>query len=269
MVLALVCLLATSCVDSDSGDTPHYQTLRLAATSSTVQSGLVDALVTAFTSESGIPVELSVQGSGEALDAARSGRADVVLVHSRRAEDQFIESGYGLNRRGVMYNEFYIAGPESDPAQISGLTDSAEAFKRIVASGQPFFSRADNSGTHVREKQVWNLTGFTPGGDWYRMTSETMLPTLEKASSAGGYVFCDSSTFIANMAKLNLKVLVKGDPRLRNSYSVIAVNPQKIKGTRFKEADAFISFLASERGRTTVRDFGREQFGQPLFHLEQ
>ena len=239
--------------------------LRLATTTSTQQSGLLGELLPRFERLHRIRVEVAAKGSGAALQLAREGQADVVLVHARGAEDQFVREGYGVNRRDVMYNDFVILGPPSDPATISATRDVARAFRGIALKEAKFLSRGDNSGTHMRELQLWDIAGLNARGGWYGTSGTGMLETLKMASEQGAYVLSDRSTYLTGRDELDLIVLVEGDKRLHNPYGVIAVNPEKVAGANFAGAMAFVDFLTSTEARAVIDSYGKARFGRPLF----
>ncbi len=267
-VFLCCCLLLVLSGCSASNDKEAKQgkgVLRLATTTSTVGSGLFDVLIPAFESKYRFKVEVLAKGTGAALQLARQGEADVVLVHSRAAEDRFVVDGYGVNRRDVMYNEFVIVGPVQDPAGILGETDVLAVLKQVAESKALFISRGDQSGTHDREMDLWNLAGITPHKSWYRQSGKGMLDTLRMASKQKTYVLTDMSTFLFNRKDLELVILVNGDERLFNPYGVIAVNPMQVEGVNFSGAMTFSDFITSKEGQSLIRDYGKERFGKPLF----
>jgi tungstate transport system substrate-binding protein len=239
--------------------------VRLATSTSIRDSGLYAALAPSFEREAGQALIATFSGSGEALTMARAGQADVVWAHSRAAEDAFVSEGFGLNRRDVMHNEFVIVGPAGDPAQVEGLDSSIDALTKIARVGAAFTSRGDNSGTHARERDLWRLAGLEPTEPWYTVAQAGMLPTLEHASERGAYALTDIATYLVNRERLQLKILVRGDARLENRYAVIAVNPSKLSGVNYEGAMAFIDFLTSDATRALIADFGRSEYGAPLF----
>ncbi|HKO93502.1 MAG TPA: substrate-binding domain-containing protein, partial [Polyangiaceae bacterium] len=228
-------------------------------------SGLYAALAPVFEREAGQTLTPTFSGTGEALALARAGQADVVWVHSRAAEDAFVSEGYGLNRRDVMHSEYVIVGPPSDPAQVEGIVSSVDALTKIARGGGAFVSRGDDSGNHAREQDLWRLTGIEPAEPWYTVLHTGMLPTLVHASERGTYALTDVATYLVNRERLQLKVLVRGDARLENRYAVIAVNPAKLNGINYEGAMAFIGFVTSDAARTIIADFGRREYGTPLF----
>jgi tungstate transport system substrate-binding protein len=237
--------------------------LRLATTTSTDNSGLLAVLLPPFEKQTGIQVHVIAVGTGKALRLAREGDVDVVLVHARKAEDALVEDGYGVNRRDVMYNDFLIVGPEKDPAGISGMKDAVSALHNIQASGSLFVSRGDDSGTHKKERQLWEAAQLTPGGDWYREAGQGMGKVLQMAGELGAYTLTDRGTWLAMQAKLPLKELASGDPKLFNPYGVIAVNPDRYRDIDYRGAMRLIAWLTSVEGQKIIEDF--QINGQPLF----
>ncbi|MDW7645242.1 MAG: substrate-binding domain-containing protein [Desulfuromonadales bacterium] len=241
------------------------QILRLATTTSAANSGLLDVLIPFFEQKTGLDVEITAVGTGNALAMGREGRADVILVHSRVAENQFVAEGYGLNRRDVMYNDFVLLGPANDPAGIRGDMDVASALRKIAGKKEPFNSRGDNSGTYLKELEFWRLAEIEPQGAWYVKTGKSMLETLRAAALRQAYVLSDRSTYLFHRAELELVVLCQGDQRLWNPYGVIAVNPVRVKGVNYEAAMQFIDFLVSEEGQKMIRNYGLADLGHSLF----
>lgn len=241
-------------------------TLRLAASTSVASdSGLLNILLPAFERESGIKTEVYATGSGKALEAAKKGKADVVLTHTRTLEDQFIAEGYGINASEVMYNEFVLVGPLDDPAGLKGSTDIVKAFKTIASKKVLFISRGDMSGTNEREVEIWNLAGVRPAGELYKEAKAGMIRTLQIASQEKGYCLTVLSTYLHKKSELRLQIVVEGDKRLRNPYRVIAVNPQKVSGVNYKNAMAFIDFLISDQIQAKIAELGVKETGQQYF----
>ena len=254
---AILALLASGCGDSNE--------LILATTTSTQDSGLLDVLVPAFEKESGYHVKTLAVGSGEALRLGQEGEADVILVHSPKAEEEFVAAGYGIERQLVMHNDFIIVGPPDDPAGIRGLSSASDALARIAGSESIFLSRGDESGTHTKELDIWKKAGIAPAGSWYQETGQGMGATLVVASEKGGYTLSDRGTYLAQRANLDLNLLVEGDAQLFNVYHVIIVNPEKHSEVNVKGARAFAAFLTSSATQDVIRNFGRDKYGEPLF----
>jgi len=239
--------------------------LILATTTSTQDSGLLDVLLPAFEAKSGIKVKTIAVGSGEAIAMGRRGDADVLLVHSKAAEDAFMADGYGSLRLDVMHNDFLVVGPPADPAGLKGL-EAAEAFKKIAAAGAAFASRGDQSGTHARELDLWKKAGVDPAGrGWYVSTGQGMGETARIASEKRAYTLIDRGTYLAMQAKLELAPLAEGGKDLLNSYRVIVVNPEKHPKVHAASARTLAEWLVSPEGQKWIGDFGREKFGRSLF----
>ena len=244
-------------------DTQENNTIRLATTTSTESSGLLDVLLPVF-QQTGITVEVMPMGTGRALRTARDGNCDLVLVHAPQAEEKFVADGWGVQRRQVMYNDFVLLGPASDPAQIKAAASAPEALKRIAAAGAAFVSRGDNSGTHKKEQALWAAAGVAPSGQWYRSVGKGMGETLTMADQMGAYTLADRGTFIKFRKKIALAVLVEGDRALHNPYGVIAVNPAKHPHVKYEQALKFIEFLTSDEGRKLIGGYKLD--GEVLFH---
>ncbi|WP_123401850.1 substrate-binding domain-containing protein [Inmirania thermothiophila] len=243
---------------------PGGEVVRLATTTSTENSGLLRAILPAFQGLTGYRVDVVAVGTGKALRMGRDGDVDVVLVHAPPAEARFVEAGYGVNRRAVMYNDFVLVGPARDPARVRGLMDAAEALRRIAAAGAPFLSRGDDSGTHKKERALWRAAAVAPQGRWYRETGQGMGRTLQMASELGAYTLVDRGTWLSQRARLALEVLVEGDARLRNPYSVIAVNPARWRDVNYLGAMALIAWLTSPEGQARIGAY--RIGGEVLFH---
>ena len=239
------------------------RTLMLATTTSVDATGLLDVLADAFKADSGITLKWIAVGTGAALKQARDGNADVVLVHARKLEDEFLRDGFGVNRRVIARNYFMIVGPPEDPARVASARSAAEALDRIRSSGASFVSRGDNSGTHVRELELWALAGGKPEAG-YLETGQGMAETLRVAAERQAYTLTDTSTFYGLRGLGGLKPLFESAPELENVYAVIAVDPARIPTARYGEAMAFIAFLTSPRGQALIGTF-RGQAGRPLF----
>jgi tungstate transport system substrate-binding protein len=237
--------------------------ITLASTTSTEQSGLFRHLLPAFRKATGIEVRVVAVGTGQALDMARRGDADVVLVHDRAAEERFVSEGHGLKRYPVMYNDFIVVGPRSDPAHARG-TDIVAALQRIAAARSPFVSRADKSGTHAAEMRYWKAAGIEkPSGAWYRETGSGMGATLNTASGMAAYALADRGTWLSFANRGELEVLVEGDARLFNQYGVILVNPARHPHVKREAGQAFIDWLVAPAGQAAIASY--RVAGQPLF----
>lgn len=245
--------------------------LTLASTTSLQDSGLLDAVVLPFEKKYNCKVKVIAVGTGQAIQLAKDGNADVLLVHDRFSEEEFIAQGYGEKRLEVMYNDFFIVGPKNDPAGIRNLkpqvADKAlEAFKKIYETKSLFISRGDDSGTHKRELSLWSELGLSPSGSWYIESGGGMEVTLRIANEKVAYTLCDRATWFFHRRKFDkLDVFVKGSPILYNPYSVIVVSPSRFSGVRYPLAKKFADFLISPQGQDIIRNYGIAQFGVSLY----
>lgn len=248
---------------SDRGERPI---VNLATTTSTEASGLLDYLLPVFEEEYGVDVDVVAVGTGQALQLGEDGNADVLMVHARDLEDAFMEAGHGVRREDLMYNDFVIVGPPSDPAGIEGMTDVAEAMAAIAESSSTFISRGDDSGTHVKELSLWETAGIEPTGDWYVSSGQGMGPVLTMADEQEAYALSDRATYLARTLEgTDLVILMEGDSRLFNPYGVIAVNPEKSPLIQADLANTFIDWLVDMEAQTLISEFGVAEFGSPLF----
>ncbi len=232
--------------------------ITVASTTSTEQSGLFKFLLPVFEKKSGIQVRVVALGTGQALDMARRGDADVVFVHDPAAEEKFLADGFGVRRFEVMYNDFVLAGPKSDAARIAGGKDIVAAYQKIAASRVPFASRGDKSGTHAAETRLWALAGADPQsgkGTWYRETGSGMGPTLNTASAMHAYVFTDRGTWLSFKNRGDLVIVVEGDQRLFNQYGVMLVNPVKHAHVKKELGQAFVDWLIAAEGQKTIAGY--------------
>jgi len=242
------------------------QDLILSTTTNTQDSGLLDVLIPRFEAQTGYRVKVVSVGSGAAIALGQRGEADVVLAHAPDNERQFVASGVGIDRQLVMYNDFIIVGPAADPAKINGSTDALDAMKKIAASGSPFISRGDNSGTQQLELGLWKLAGVTPQGrGWYTESGSGMGQTLQIADQRRAYTIADRATYLAFQSKIQLPILVERDERLLNVYHVIAVNPARFPAANAAGAQAFVTFILAPDTQQFIGQFGTDKYGQPLF----
>ena len=242
--------------------------ITVASTTSTEQSGLFNRLLPMFQKKTGIEVRVVALGTGQALDMGKRGDADVVFVHARSLEEKFIAEGYGMRRFPVMYNDFVLIGPKSDPAKITGGKDILEALRKIKGAASPFVSRGDRSGTHAAELALWKQAGIDIAADkgpWYRDTGQGMGPALNTASSMNAYILADRGTWISFKNRGELAILVEGDRRLFNQYGVILVNPKKHKHVKKDLGQAFIDWVISPEGQNAIADYriGNDQLFFP------
>lgn len=261
LVLTGVMLLSIIVVGAAMADKPR---LKLATTTSTENSGLLDELIPAFEKECGCIVDVIAVGTGKALQLGRQGDVDVVLVHAPKAEEKFVAEGYGLKRHPLMHNDFVIIGPKSDPAKSKEASSAADAFKRIAEKDATFVSRGDNSGTNKKEQQIWESAGMKPEGSWYVEAGQGMGKVLMMANEKGAYTLTDRGTYIAYDDKIDLEILFEGDEALFNPYGVIIVNPKKHPHVKKDIAEKFVSFLTGEKGQKMIGDFRMN--GKQLFH---
>ena len=237
----------------------------LATTTSTQDSGLLDVLGPLFEEQTGYNLKPIAVGSGAALRLGEEGEADVVLVHSPAAEREFMAAGFGTERRTVMYNDFVLVGPAADPAGIMGQTSALAAMRAIAAAEATFVSRGDDSGTHRLELGLWEQAGIEPGGGWYVESGTGMGDTLNIANERDAYTVTDRATFLARTGRLDLEVVVEGDPALLNIYHVIALNPANGPAINVAGGQAFVEFLLAPETQAAIGAFGVDTFGQALF----
>lgn len=237
----------------------------LSTTTSTQDSGLLDVLVPPFEKQSGYSVKTISVGTGQSLELAAKGDADVALVHAPSLERKYLADGKLHNRRLVMYNDFVIIGPKDDPAKIAKLNSAGAALKAIERASAPFISRGDNSGTHNLEKSLWKAAGIQPQGSWYIESGQGMAATLGIAQERTAYTVTDRGTYLALQRRVTLPILVEGDRTLLNIYSVLEVNPGNGRRVNAVGGKAFADFMVSDQAQKLIKSFGVEKFGQPLF----
>ena len=242
--------------------------ITVASTTSTEQSGLFGYLLPIFAAKTGIRVRVVALGTGQALDLARRGDADVVFVHAQAAEETFLAEGHAVKRQPVMYNDFVLIGPKDDPAGVARSSDILDALKRIEAAQAPFVSRGDRSGTHMAELDLWRAAGIDLDrvkGPWYRDTGQGMGPALNTAASMNAYLLADRGTWLAFRNRGDLAILVEGDRKLHNQYGVMLVNPDRHPSVRKELGQAFIDWLVSPAGQQAIADYriGGEQVFVP------
>ncbi|SOY90415.1 putative ABC-type tungstate transport system, periplasmic binding component [Cupriavidus taiwanensis] len=238
--------------------------IKLATTTSTENSGLLKHLLPRFEQKSGVTVKVIAVGSGKAMKMGEMGDVDVLLVHARKMEDAFVAAGYGVNRRDVMYNDFIVVGPASDPAGVKGGKDVLAGFRKLAASGIKFISRGDNSGTDVMEKGYWKQLGIEPKGQpWYVNAGLGMGEVLTMAAQMPAYTLSDRATYGAYRAKTGLAIAIEGDPKMFNPYGIIAVNPARHPGINYKDAMKLVEWITSKEGQDAIAGYKVE--GEQLF----
>jgi len=260
-LLALLLLIAGPAMAQD-------RTITIASTTSTEQSGLFGHILPAFREATGITARVVALGTGQALDVGRRGDADVVFVHDRPAEEAFVAGGFGGPRRHVMFNDFVVIGPASDPARIMALRDTAEALRRVSAARAHFVSRGDRSGTHAAELRLWQQAGIDPlagRGAWYREVGQGMGPALNTAAAQDAYILSDRGTWLAFRNRQGLRIVVEGDARLFNQYGVMLVNPARHSHVKAADGQRFIDWITSDAGQQSIAGYriGGEQLFFP------
>jgi tungstate transport system substrate-binding protein len=251
----------TSDVDTGRQDVEVTKVI-LASTTSTEDSGLFGVLIPAFEDEyPEYDIDVVAVGTGEALEIGRKKDADVLLVHAKADEETFVEEGYGVERRDVMYNDFVIVGPPSDPAGLKGTNDAAAALQKIAGDKISFASRGDDSGTHKKELKLWEAAGISASGDWYDSIGQGMGDTLNFASEKQSYTLADRGTFLSMRDKVDLEIIVEGDEALFNPYGVIVV----AEASNPEGAQAFADWIVSAEGQAIIEEFGVDTYGEPLF----
>ena len=241
--------------------------IRMASTTSTQNSGLFDYLLPIFEKKTGIKIDVVAVGTGASIEIGKRGDADVVFVHAKEQELKAVEEGYFVNRHDVMYNDFVIIGPTSDSAKIKGVKSAPDAFKKISESGASFISRGDKSGTNTKELSIWKKAGIEPAGQkWYLEVGQGMEKTQRVADEKRAYTLTDRGTWLAtkDKDKLDMMIVLEGDPTLFNQYGVMAVNPEKAKTVKYKEAMEFVNWIVSKEGQDTIAAF-KDKNGNPLF----
>ncbi len=261
--IAALLLLAVAAGCGPAG-APERTTIVLATTTSTQDSGLLEELVPRFTDETGIAVQTIAVGSGQAIELARRGEADVVLVHSPAAEQDLVAGGDTGRRMLVMHNDFVLLGPAADPAALTGMPVE-EAFATVAATSSPFVSRGDESGTHAKELSLWADAGVEPGGGWYTSTGQGMGATLQIADEKRAYTLADRATYLTQRDTVDLEVLAEGDAGLLNVYHVIEMTTRASDLVEAEAAAAFADWIVSDAVQKSIGQFGVEELGEPLF----
>ena len=259
---------ASSEAASSAATAPSSDVLRISTTTSVNDSGLLPYLQPYFEEDTGLKMEVTSAGTGAAIKKGETGDADALLVHAKASEEEFVNAGFGVERVPFMYNFFVIVGPENDPAGVANCKTAADAFKAIADSGQKFVSRGDDSGTNKKELQFWEAAGVTPEGqDWYVNAGQGMGATLTQAAELQGYTLSDKGTFLSNDAKNSLKILLGESDDMKNTYSMIAISPEKWPDTNIEGANAFIEWMTGDKASELIAKYGEEEYGEPLFYL--
>ena len=265
--IALLLTVLSALVITDSATASSEPRIRMASTTSTQNSGLFDYLLPIFEKKTGIKIDVVAVGTGAAIEIGKRGDADVVFVHAKEQELKAVGEGFFVNRHDVMYNDFVVIGPTNDPAKIKGMKSTTDAFKKIAESGSSFVSRGDKSGTNTKELSLWKKTGVEPTGQkWYLEVGQGMEKTQRIADEKRAYTLTDRGTWLATRDndKLDMVIVLEGDPTLFNQYGVMAVNPEKFKTVNFKEAMQFVNWIISQEGQDVVAAF-KDKNGNALF----
>lgn len=263
-IMLLVVFFLVGCGTGSSEES----SIILATTTSTENSGLLDFLLPIFQEDTGIEVKVIAVGTGQAIKLGEDGEADVLLAHAKASEEAFVAAGHGVERFDVMYNDFVLIGPDSDPLNVRGLAgnDIVKALEIIKNSGEgAFISRGDESGTHKKELELWAELGFEPEGEWYKSVGAGMGETILMAEELQGYTLTDRATYLSMVGDLDSVIITEGDTKMFNQYGIIAVNPDKNDKINNEGAIKFIEWMLSEKGQELIEEFGVEEFGDSLF----
>jgi tungstate transport system substrate-binding protein len=261
-------LLMITFVQAAPAQSVQAKKIMLASTIGPIDAGIVGALEQAFFKKTGISVEHTGAGTGQALKMAETGKYDLVLVHAKALEEKFVADGYGTKRYDLMYNDFVVLGPASDPAKIKDMKDAAAALRKISQAQALFVTRGDKSGTHVKELEIWKKAGIEPQGNWYQVFAEGAkgnAATLTFANEQQAYIIMDRATYITLKPKITLQVLVERDEALLNYITLIPVNPAKFPQVHHAETMQFVDWLQGREAQLIIRDFGKDKYGEPLF----
>jgi len=265
--LLLLLVFSLSCAGLGKPETSKF--ILMASTIGPIDAGIVDALENAFEKDSGIRVRHVGAGTGATLKMAEKGNFDLVMVHAKSLEEKFVQEGFGTERIDLMYNDFVIVGPSSDPAGIKGMKKATEALKRISEKGSTFISRGDKSGTHVAEMELWGKAGIKPSGSWYVVYEKGAMgnaPTLRYADEKQAYTFMDRATYLSLKNQIKIQVLMEKDEAMLNYISLIPVNPKKFPKVNHEDTMTFVKWLTHpKKGQKIIRDFGKDKYGSPLF----
>ncbi len=254
--------------DDDGTKTPENPVIRMSTTTSVNDSGLLPYLLPAFEAATGYTVEVQSAGTGAAIQKAKDGNADLILVHAKASEEEFIAEGYGVERIPFMYNYFVVVGPEADPAAIKDSESAAAAFAKIADAEASFVSRGDDSGTHKAELKIWGeAVPDSAEDDWYISAGQGMGACLTMASEKAAYCLTDKATFLSNKADLDLDIILAEGEDMKNTYSLIECNPEKLEGVNTEGAKALIEWMTGDEASALIAKYGEEEYGSPLFYL--
>ena len=267
LMAALMLCALTACGGGTESKTPTNPVIRMSTTTSVNDSGLLPYLLPVFEEATGYTVEVQSAGTGAAIQKAVDGNADLILVHSKASEETFVTDGYGVERIPFMYNYFVVVGPADDPAGIKGSANAAEAFEKIEEAEAAFISRGDESGTHKAELKIWGDDVPEADDEWYISAGQGMGACLTMASEKGAYCLTDKATFLSNKADLDLEIILAEGEDMKNTYSVIECNPEKLEGINTEGAKALIEWLTGDEASALIAKYGEEQYGEALFYL--
>ncbi len=267
VLMAALMLFALTACGGTEDKTPANPVIRMATTTSVDNSGLLQYLLPHFTEATGYTVEHQAKGTGQAIQLAQDGNADLILVHAKASEEEFISGGYGVERIPFMYNYFVIVGPADDPAGIKECETASQAFEKIAEAEAIFISRGDESGTHKAELKLWTEAPDAENDKWYISAGQGMGATLTMASEQGGYCLTDKATYLSMADELDLELLIEESEDMKNTYSVIECNPEKLEGINTEGAKAFIEWITGEEASALIAEFGKEEYGEALFFL--
>lgn len=268
LIVALLAWPLAAALAGPGSAAGEARVVMMASTIGPIDAGIVAALEEAYFRRTGVVVRHAGAGTGAALEMAKSGSFDLVMVHARALEDRFVADGFGVDRRDVMYNDFVVLGPAADPARVRGERRAVDALRRIAAAGAPFLTRGDRSGTHVKEVELWQAAGITPAGAWY-VTSDRgaagNAATTRDAEGRQAYVLMDRATYLTLKKEITLQVLVERDPALLNYIAVIRIDPVRLPGVNAEGARAFQDWLVSDEAQRIIQAFEVDRYGEPLF----
>lgn len=267
LMAALMLFTLTACGGGTESKTPANPVIRMSTTTSVNDSGLLPYLLPVFEEATGYTVEVQSAGTGAAIQKAVDGNADLILVHAKASEETFVADGYGVERIPFMYNYFVVVGPADDPAGIKGSANAAEAFEKIEEAEAAFISRGDESGTHKAELKIWGDDVPEADDEWYISAGQGMGACLTMASEKGAYCLTDKATFLSNKADLDLEIILAEGEDMKNTYSVIECNPEKLEGINTEGAKALIEWLTGDEASALIAKYGEEQYGEALFYL--